>query len=394
MNRPPCRRSVRLKGHGRLDQHQLQTQPLHAAGPWPGLHLTDFSISPVFDYFPAPSEAVASHEHGVAGAPLAFGRPTHRLTEESTDQNPSSDGRPGPTAVAKANLGGELGNAELWRQCYQTGQLGLSAPASPKDVSRLMSASLVSMASQEEHGLVWEPEGAPGEDGAVINGGTPPRGPDEDDEDDEPKPPAWSRLKTKAGKQRRRLPLACFACRQKKVRCSGEKPTCKHCLRWRISCVYKTKPRRAAPRKTSEEPSDGGLKQIETSTAEEETRSMMASDGAAVTSTSTSRRPSLSLKGPARRKRSAHEACDTEEEQWTGDSSFLAVQDETQPATGRAQLSGPTDSMPSEGADCMSSAGVQGHLSGVPFDFVNGSSYPVLQSPSFSAGSRYAWLTA
>lgn len=46
--------------------------------------------------------------------------------------------------------------------------------------------------------------------------------------------PLWSELKTKAGKERKRLPLACIACRRKKIRCSGEKPACKHCLRSRI----------------------------------------------------------------------------------------------------------------------------------------------------------------
>jgi hypothetical protein len=51
--------------------------------------------------------------------------------------------------------------------------------------------------------------------------------------------PAWSELKTKAGKDRKRLPLSCIACRRRKIRCSGEKPACKHCMRSRILCVYK-----------------------------------------------------------------------------------------------------------------------------------------------------------
>jgi hypothetical protein len=61
-------------------------------------------------------------------------------------------------------------------------------------------------------------------------------------------PPPWSEMKTKAGKERKRLPLACIACRRKKIRCSGEKPACKHCLRSRIPCVYKVTTRKAAPR--------------------------------------------------------------------------------------------------------------------------------------------------
>ena len=55
---------------------------------------------------------------------------------------------------------------------------------------------------------------------------------------------AWAELKTKAGKERKRLPLACIACRRKKIRCSGEKPACKHCFRSRNPCIYKVSTRK------------------------------------------------------------------------------------------------------------------------------------------------------
>ncbi|RWA10397.1 hypothetical protein EKO27_g4723 [Xylaria grammica] len=75
--------------------------------------------------------------------------------------------------------------------------------------------------------------------------------------------PAWSELKTKAGKERKRLPLACIACRRKKIRCSGEKPACKHCLRSRIPCVYKVTTRKAAPRTDYMAMLDKRLKRME-----------------------------------------------------------------------------------------------------------------------------------
>lgn len=75
--------------------------------------------------------------------------------------------------------------------------------------------------------------------------------------------PAWSELKTKAGKERKRLPLACIACRRKKIRCSGEKPACKHCLRSRIPCVYKVTTRKAAPRTDYMAMLDKRLKKME-----------------------------------------------------------------------------------------------------------------------------------
>lgn len=51
--------------------------------------------------------------------------------------------------------------------------------------------------------------------------------------------PAWTRLKTKAGKDRKRLPLACASCRQRKIRCSGEQPACSTCIDSGRTCTYR-----------------------------------------------------------------------------------------------------------------------------------------------------------
>lgn len=75
--------------------------------------------------------------------------------------------------------------------------------------------------------------------------------------------PAWGELKTKAGKERKRLPLACITCRRKKVKCSGLKPSCAHCLRARTPCVYKTTTRKAAPRTDYMAMLDKRLKRME-----------------------------------------------------------------------------------------------------------------------------------
>lgn len=76
-------------------------------------------------------------------------------------------------------------------------------------------------------------------------------------------PPPWAELKTKAGKDRKRLPLACVACRRKKIRCSGEKPACKHCLKSRTPCVYKVSTRKAGPRTDYMAMLDKRLKRME-----------------------------------------------------------------------------------------------------------------------------------
>lgn len=88
----------------------------------------------------------------------------------------------------------------------------------------------------------------------------------------EPGVEPWRKLKTKAGKTRQRLPLACIACRQKKIRCSGEQPTCRHCARNRVDCVYKTGGRRKrrssakknAQEKTSERGSESTAESVHT----------------------------------------------------------------------------------------------------------------------------------
>lgn len=37
---------------------------------------------------------------------------------------------------------------------------------------------------------------------------------------------------------RRRVERACQACRDRKIRCDGERPTCSHCLNTKVNCVY------------------------------------------------------------------------------------------------------------------------------------------------------------
>lgn len=51
--------------------------------------------------------------------------------------------------------------------------------------------------------------------------------------------PAWAKLKTKNGKDRKRLPLACTNCRQRKIRCSGDQPVCNNCRDSGRPCTYR-----------------------------------------------------------------------------------------------------------------------------------------------------------
>ena len=188
--------------------------------------------------------------------------------------------------------------------------------------------------------------------------------------------PAWSELKTKAGKERKRLPLACIACRRKKIRCSGEKPACKHCSRARVPCVYKVTTRKPAPRTDYMAMLDKRLKRMEDrvikTIPKEETRDM-AGIGRSVV------RPAPpGQQAKTQRKRTADDAFSSEMDQWTQEDR-RAPQD-TFPI-GREGGEGP--GLLAEGAEFLPPLEIQEHLAEVFFDCIYGQSYLLLHKPSF-----------
>ncbi|RMZ84234.1 hypothetical protein DV738_g667, partial [Chaetothyriales sp. CBS 135597] len=172
------------------------------------------------------------------------------------------------------------------------------------------------------------------------------------------KRPAWSELKTKAGKERKRLPLACIVCRRKKIRCSGEKPACKHCLRARVPCVYKVTTRKAAPRTDYMAMLDKRLKRMEDRVIKAIPKEEL---------------PDLSLTGPKYgllgKKRSAHEAFTKELNEWG--------------SPGQRGPEGEENKLFTEGVESLPSQQMQEHLVEVFFDCVYGQSYLLLHKPSF-----------
>jgi len=202
-------------------------------------------------------------------------------------------------------------------------------------------------------------------------------------EPEKEKPPPWSELKTKAGKERKRLPLACIACRRKKIRCSGEKPACKHCFRSRIPCVYKVTTRKAAPRTDYMAMLDKRLKRMEErvikAIPKDEPRDMAAIGRACV-------RPAVPGQAPkaprsaAQKKRSADEAFAAELEEWT------RIGRNPPPEVFSANRGGKAEeksSLLTEGAEFLPPMEIQEHLAEVFFDCVYGQSYLLLHKPSF-----------
>ncbi|EPY51779.1 transcription factor, variant [Schizosaccharomyces cryophilus OY26] len=97
--------------------------------------------------------------------------------------------------------------------------------------------SILSNATQTRVNMTNQQDGQMGEETNI-----------EDMKPNSPSLPSWVHEKTKAGKERKRLPLACQTCRKKKIKCSGERPSCDQCSKHSIPCVYKSNPRRSHSR--------------------------------------------------------------------------------------------------------------------------------------------------
>lgn len=194
-----------------------------------------------------------------------------------------------------------------------------------------------------------------------------------DDKDDMDNPPAWSELKTKAGKERKRLPLACIACRRKKIRCSGEKPACKHCLRSRIPCVYKVTARKAAPRTDYMAMLDKRLKRMEErvikTIPKEELATTIGPGRANV-------RPPATGDGKAHggKKRAVGDAFEPDLDDWAESKAGSL------PQTG---LDSNESKVMTEGSKNLPAREIQEHLAEVFFSCLYGQSYHLLHKPSF-----------
>lgn len=204
------------------------------------------------------------------------------------------------------------------------------------------------------------------------------------EEKNDPNPP-WSELKTKAGKERKRLPLACIACRRKKIRCSGEKPACKHCLRSRIPCVYKVTTRKAAPRTDYMAMLDKRLKRMEERIIKIVPKEEQ--DGNSVSVSRAAVKPAIPGIVPARsvsgKKRAADDAFGPDAlDNWAKTGSKLNLHGGSKPTPLKVQESEESKLL-SEGADALPPKEIQLHLSEVFFENLYGQAYHVLHKPSF-----------
>ncbi|KAG7403478.1 putative transcriptional regulatory protein [Fusarium oxysporum f. sp. rapae] len=193
--------------------------------------------------------------------------------------------------------------------------------------------------------------------------------------------PAWNGLKTKAGKERKRLPLACIACRRKKIRCSGEKPACKDCLRSCIPCVYKVTTRKAAPRADCMAMLDKRPKRME-----ERIKAIPKSDQEAASSvTRPVVKPAIPGTVPSSKptkKRGAEEAFGPDLEAWAKAPSEPKIEGDDGPSSLQVQ-EGEENKLQHEGTEALPSKEIQEHLAEVFFDNIYGQPFHLLHKPSY-----------
>jgi len=198
--------------------------------------------------------------------------------------------------------------------------------------------------------------------------------------DNKDQAPTWHDMKTKAGKERKRLPLACIACRRKKVRCSGEKPACKHCLKSRQPCVYKVTARKAAPRTDYMAMLDKRLKRMEDRVLKVIPREEM--QNVPEVARAVVKPPPPGAQAKSGKKRSAEEAFSVTHVKRASEFDMRPARSPSPhrvPVPKQAEES----SLLSDGKEHLPSEELQRYLANVYFDYVYGQSYHLLHKPSF-----------
>lgn len=180
-----------------------------------------------------------------------------------------------------------------------------------------------------------------------------------------------------AGKVRKRLQLACANCRRRKTKCTGTFPTCGHCLRARIPCVYKISRKPAAPRSNYMAMLDRQMHKMEG-------RILGLVGGAGAASS-----PRRNSPGPEVREEASSRDDDLDGDGfWTGPE---------QPAEDHGRDSPPPVALPSstrrtelmlQGAEALPPADIQEHLSKIFFTHLYGQPYFLLHKPSYMAKLR------
>jgi Fungal specific transcription factor domain/Fungal Zn(2)-Cys(6) binuclear cluster domain len=331
----------------------------------PGTILAAFSDFPIS--FPSNTRAYST------GFPSSFDRtqlkqPTSTFTQSSVPPIPALDNFGANGARSRLSVSSATDSVD---QRLQSGEDGFGTNATP--------------ASAGGYGIATSTDGF-GDDNPLkpsSDNGDRENAKSKGQKEDKNDIPPWSEMKTKAGKERKRLPLACIACRRKKIRCSGEKPACKHCLRSRIPCVYKVTTRKAAPRTDYMAMLDKRLKRMEDRVIKlipKDTQAVVASIPRAVVKPALPTPPAKAATG---KKRPAEEAFGQKEPDLNEWAKNRQTNQSADPTTMAKGPEAEDSKLLTEGAEALPSGEIQHHLAEVYFEYVYGQSYPLLHKPSF-----------
>lgn len=226
-------------------------------------------------------------------------------------------------------------------------------------------------------------------DDLKVNTGGSGDGSEEKGKDKPELAPAWTELKTKAGKERKRLPLACTACRRKKIRCSGEKPACVNCTRSKIPCVYKVTTKKATPRTDYMAMLDKRIKRMETRIMNTMPKEEQKEQNGTLTLARANVKPpipgTLPSKTSAGKKRPAEEAFGPDLNDWS--KSAVKPSKEIGKTVLKSKVLLAQEDAESkllkDGKEKLPSRELQEHLAEVFFEKVYGQTYHLLHKPSF-----------
>jgi hypothetical protein len=201
-------------------------------------------------------------------------------------------------------------------------------------------------------------------------------------EDNADATPAWSGLKTRASKERKRLPLAYIACRRKTIRCSGEKPACKHCIRSRIPYAYKVTTRKAAPQTDYMAILDKQLKRMEERIIKVIPKSDQEVASAVNRAVVKPAIPGTIPSNKLTKKRGTEEALGPDLEAWAKAPSKPKIEGDDRPSSLQVQEA-EENKLQHEGTEALPSKEIQEHLAEVFFNNVYGQSYHLLHKLSY-----------
>lgn len=284
----------------------------------------------------------------------------------------------------------------------QNGYSSISGPAAARQ--RSFSGGSDGTSPMSKRIVAFQGDDAGFGDVFAMNKGGPRDGSEDKKCDKNEQLPAWTELKTKAGKERKRLPLACTACRRKKIRCSGEKPACKNCTKSKVPCVYKVTTKKAAPRTDYMAMIEKRLKRMES-----RIMNIVPKEGQIVTAAvpRANVKPPLPgmvpLKTSTGKKRSADAAFGPKLENWSKSKIADRHGDTNESRSGNGGGDGNQASkinilraqedeeskLLKEGADKLPSLQLQDHLAEVFFASIYGQTYHLLHKPSFMMKLRF-----